>query len=416
MRILVTGLNHRSAPLDVREVLSLSRAQLPEALLALKGSLGKGVILSTCNRTEVYTVAGDAHLGQQTIGEFLERQFGVELADIQPYLYTLEQEAAVRHLFRVTSSLDSLIIGESEVLGQVREAYSTATKQGTAGGTLARLFHEALRVGKRARTETAIGRNALSVSRACVEMARRTLGDLRDKSALVVGVGDAGRLAAVALHDAALRSLVVANRTMAHAQDLADQLDAQVAPLDQLPELLSRADIVVSSTGAPDFLITTETVREAMSSRSERPLFLIDVAMPRDIHPEAAEVPGVTLATIHDLEMVAEANRREREAEAMKVERLVEEEVGRFQLWWDSLQVQPTVSAIRRQAEAVRATEVRRVLERLPDLSEQDQQHIEAMSKALIKKILHRPTRSLSERNDLALTQAARELYKLDDE
>jgi len=415
LRIFLTGLNHRTAPLATLEAVSLSRAELPAALGHLKHELGHGVILSTCNRTEVYTVAADGHHGQQ-MGEFLEHQFGVRLADIQPFLYTLEQEAAVRHLFRVTCSLDSVIIGESEVLGQVREAYSTASKLGTAGGMLARTFHQALRVGKRARTETAIGRNALSVSRACVEMARRALGDLKGKSAVVIGVGDAGRLAAHALHDAGVDSLVIANRTLAHAQDLADQLEAEVASLDGLEKLLAGADMVVSATGAANFVVSTGMVQDAMASRSQRPLFLIDLAVPRDIEPEAAQVPGVALYTMADLELAAEANRREREAEARKVERMVEEEVARFGSWWESLQARPTVSAIRRRAETVRAAEVHRLLAHLPDLSEDGRQRIEAMSRALVKKVLHRPTHSLNERNDLALTQAARELFQLDEE
>ena len=416
MHIVATGLNHRTAPLSVRESLSLSRDQLSPALALLKQQLGHGVVLSTCNRTEVYTVAPDRHRGAAALNSFLERQFGVSIEHIQPYLYTLEQAAAVEHLFRVTASLDSLIIGESEILGQVRDAYSLASKHGTAGGVLAKLFHAALRVGKRARTETTIGRNALSISRACVEVARRTLGDLAHRRALVVGVGDAGRLAARALKDAGVESLVLTNRTLAHAQELADQLEAEVAPLDELPMLIQQADLVISSTGAPDFMVAAATVAEAMVARLDRPLFIIDMAMPRDIDPNAAQLSGVFLYSMEDLETAAEANRKEREGEALKVAGIVHEEMARFQHWWESLAVRPTIAAIRHQAEAIRAGEVQRALQALgAQLSGEDRARIEAMSKALIKKVLHQPTRSLYDRRDGALTQAAREIFGLDD-
>ena len=414
MRITVTGLSHRTAPLATRETLSLSRSQLPQALDTLRQVLGRGVLLATCNRTEVYTVANESDGSQAALSSFIERQFGVEMAGLEPHLYTYEHGGAVTHLYRVASSLDSLIIGESEVLGQVREAYSAATKEGTAGGVLTKMFHEALRVGKRVRTETAIGRNALSVSRACVEMARRALGDLQHKQALVIGVGDAGRLAARALRDAGISSLVIANRTLAHAQDLAEQLEAQVAPLEELPSLIQEADIVVSSTGAPDFMVTQEMVTEARAQRLERPLFLIDVAVPRDVDPAVAGLPGVELYTMYDLELVAETNRREREAEATKAEVIVQEEVARFQAWWDSLEARPTIAAMRRSAESVRAAEVERVVAGLPELSAEGRRRIEAMSKALVKKILHNPTRSLNERTEEAFVQVARELFGLD--
>ncbi len=414
MHITVTGLNHRTAPLATRETLSLSRAQLPQALDTLRQVLGRGVLLATCNRTEVYTVANESDDSQAALHSFIERQFGVEMADLEPHLYKYEHGGAVTHLYRVASSLDSLIIGESEVLGQVREAYSAATKEGTAGGVLAKMFHEALRVGKRVRTETAIGRNALSVSRACVEVARRAFGDLRHKQALVIGVGDAGRLAARALRDAGVSSLVIANRTMAHAQDLAEQMEAQVAPLEDLPSLLREADIVVSSTGAPDFMVTEQLVAGARAQRPERPLFLFDVAVPRDIDPAVAELAGVELYTMYDLEFVAETNRREREAEATKAEVIIQEEVARFQTWWDSLEARPTIAAMRRGAESVRAAEVERVLASLPELSAQGRRRIEAMSKALVKKVLHNPTRSLNERKEEAFVQVVRELFGLD--
>jgi glutamyl-tRNA reductase len=410
MQILLAGINHRSAPLATREAMSLSKAALPQALGTLKSLMTRGVLLSTCNRTEVYTVAADGDEGFREVNTYLQGQFGMAQDDLQPYLYTLEQDDAVAHLFRVASGLDSLIIGESEILGQVRDAYSMASNHGTAGGVLARLFHEALRVGKRARTETAIGRNALSISRACVEMARRSLGDLRSKRAVVVGVGDAGRLAARALKDAGLNSLVVANRTRSHAEELAEALDAELAELDDLPHLLGEVDIVISSTGAPDFLLSEEMVGEAMAQRPDQPLFIVDIAVPRDVDPAAGQIPYVHLFTMYDLEMLAEANRKDRETEALQVEHIVGEEVTRFQEWLEHQLLTPTIAAIRHQAEALRATEVHR----LKGLSEADSERVNAMTKAMVKKLLHTPTHALRQRKDESFTQAARELFGLD--
>ena len=269
MRILMTGLSHRSAPLAVREAVSLSHEQVPDALGTLQEIVGRGVILSTCNRTEVYTIAREAAHGSEALDAFFESQRPGEADTLRPFLYNLEQEEAVRHLFRVASGLDSLIIGESEILGQVRDAFGMASRHGTAPGVLAHLFHSAIRTGKRARTETEVGRNALSVSRACVALMRRVRGDASNQHALIVGVGEASRLAAQALRDAGTRSMTIANRTPDNAHELAEEMGASVASLDQLPRLLAEADVVVSSTGAPDFVVDRGTVEHTQTACPE---------------------------------------------------------------------------------------------------------------------------------------------------
>lgn len=415
MRIVLTGLNHRSAPLATREALSVTRGELPGALRLLHEEAERGVLLFTCNRMEVYVAAADAAHGRAAIDRFLTRQFGVSPDDVRPHLYTLEQEEAVEHLYRVAASLDSLIIGESEILGQVRDAFGEASRNGAAGGVLARVFHEALRVGKRARTETGIGRNARSVSGACVEMARRALGDLRPLRALVVGVGDAGALAARALRDAGLTEITVTSRTAAHAEGLATDLGAGWAPLDELPTLLRDADVVLSSTGSPDFVVPYAAVADAMAARPEQPLFIIDIALPRDVDPSAGSIPGVHLYTMYDLEMVAESNRREREAETHHVEEIIAEEMARFRAWWDSRRAAPTIRAMHERAEEMREAEVARMLKSADGLSAKQRAAVDAMSRALVKKLLHAPTRALRARGDDApLMQTARELLGLD--
>ena len=411
----MTGLSHRTAPLAKREAMSLTRDEYPAALDALQRTAGRGVILSTCNRTEVYTVARDAAQGRAALDRFLEAQFRVDSLGIRPHFYELEQDEAIEHLFRVAAGLDSLIIGESEILGQVRDAFGMASSHGAAAGVLAHLFHSALRAGKRARAETEIGRNALSVSRACVELSRRVLGDLAGCHGLIVGVGEASWLAARALRDSGVATITIANRTPEHAQELAGEVGARVADLGNLRELLAEADIVVSATGAPDFVVARSELEEAAALRRGAPLLLIDMASPRDIEPGAASVDGVELYTLDDLEAIAEANRREREAEAVHVERIVLEEAARFRHWWDARGVTPTISAMRRRAERVRAAEVARALAGAGGLSPEHAERVEAMSRALVKKLLHAPTQALRDRKDEAFTQSARELFSLDD-
>ena len=415
MRIVMTGLSHHTAPLETRERLSLTSETLPPALETLHRHADHGVIVATCNRTEIYTLASSLERGEHAIERFIEEQFAVEAASVRKHLYTLEQGDAVSHLFRVASGLDSQILGESEVLGQVRDAFSAARQQGVSGGAMAHLFHSALRTGKRARTETAIGRNALSLSRACVELARRAIGTTEGKRVLIIGVGEASRLAGLALRDAGAASIVIANRTLANAAELALELDAEVAPLNNLATLLAQADLAVTATAAPDFILSASLIEEAVAGRNGEPLVIMDMAVPRDVDPAAAAAPGVHVYTLDDVESLAEANRQQREAEARHVEAIVAEETARFRQWWRARGVTPTIAAIRHEAEEIRAAEVARTIERMNGLSENDARRIEQMTKALVKKLLHNPTAHLRERNDESVTHSARQLFGLDE-
>ena len=415
MRIVMTGVSHRAAPLEVREELSVTSETLPAALDALQEHAGRGVIVGTCNRMEVYTLAPTAERGKAAVERFIEAHFRVDADARRRHLRTLEQDDAVEHLFRVASGLESQIIGESEVLGQVRDAFSAARRRGVAGGALAHLFHSALRTGKRARTETAIGRNALSASRACAALVRRALGSLEGASVLIIGAGEASRLAGLALRDAGAGKVVVANRTPANAAPLARELDAELAPLDNLAALLADADAAVTATAAPDFVIGREVVGEAAARRKGKPLVIMDLAVPRDVDPSAEKVEGVRLFTLDDLDALTDANRRERQAEAERVEEIVAEETARFREWRQARAAAPTIAAMRLEAERLRAAETSRTLERIGGLSEDDADRIEKMTKALVKKMLHHPTSRLRARNDESLTQSARELFGLDE-
>lgn len=414
--IVVTGVNHHSASIEARERLSLTRTQIPEALKTLNKTYGRGVIVATCSRTEIYTITEQSIAMPQALSRFLTSQFSVNIANTEQYLFTLHQKEAVNHLFRVASGLDSLILGESEVLGQVREAYSLATSHNSAGGVLTKLFHAALRVGKRARNETLIGKNAMSVSRASVETCRRLLGDLGERQGLVVGVGETSRLAAQALRDAGVGKLTVVNRTQQHAEELARDIDATVAPLTKLPELLREADIVITSTAAPEYVIDSNLINSIMPMRQGRALFLMDLAVPRDVDPEVTSIDGVHLYDLDHLEAVAEANRKERRMEALKVESIVEQEVHKFIEWWTAQKATPTIAAIRKRAEQIRTTEFTRTIKNLNHLSEKDLGRIEILSKSLVKKLLDAPTRSLKDRRDENHIQTARMLFDIEDD
>ncbi|MBI4233139.1 MAG: glutamyl-tRNA reductase [Chloroflexi bacterium] len=414
MRVLAVGLNHRTAPLEVRERLALTAEKLPEALRVLAECAGQGVILSTCNRTELYTLEGDHAHGHDGLLRFLDRYYGVAYEELFPYLYEHQHGEAARHLLRVACGLDSMILGESEVLGQVRSAFGAAVAARTVRNPLSHLFHHALRVGKRARRETDIGRNALSASRACIELARNALGALQERRALVVGAGDAGRLAARALADNGVTALLVTNRTRERAEELAQELGGKAIPFQELPQTLTQVDIVVCSTGAPGYILPQEILRQVVEERQRRPLFLLDIAVPRDVDPAVKGLPGVFLYDVDDLDVVAKANYRQREEEARKVEAIVEEEVRAFLAWWDGLTVIPTVAALRERMEALRQREVAHALQRLAHLADEDKAVVESLSLALVKKLLHQPITTLKGARNPQHLQAVRELFGLE--
>jgi len=425
LEFLVVGLNHHTAPLEVRERLSVTRSQLPEALKAMEAYTSPAVILSTCNRSEFYFLepnngVGSSiqwRIGDEVIKEFLVDYFDVPLVDVERYLYLYRHEQCIHHLFRVTSGLDSMVLGESQILGQVRDAFATAAEVNTVQGPLSRLFHQALRVGRRARHETGISRNALSVSRACVELAKSLLGDLSQLRVMVIGVGEAGKLAAMALSLSGAKEIVVTNRTYERAVELAGELSGQAVSFGDMPDFLSYADIVIGATGSPEYVLEADVVSEAMALRPERPLFLIDIAVPRDIDPAVRELSNVFLYDVDDLESISESNRQEREQEAQRAEEIVTQETEQFLEWFRTLEALPTVIALRQKAEAVRKRELNRTLRRLEHkLSPEELASLEAMTRAIVKKLLHNPTVYLKEQRNASQTHLVRDMFNLGDE
>jgi glutamyl-tRNA reductase len=408
MHLFLLGLSHKTAPIEVRERLSISPAQLPRALNALResGGASESAILSTCNRTEIYAV------GPSQVGHQLERFAGqlhlahggapLKLCDWYSCSYRTKDATTARHLFRVASGVESLILGESEILGQVKKAREMSQAQGTLGAALDELFRRAISCGKRARAETEIGRGAQSVGTAAVELSRQIFGSLKGRTVLILGAGKISALTARALVACGAHEVIVANRTHQRAQELAATLcsagaDAEATRWDELPRRLVEADIVIASTHAPHTVLSVAQVDTAMRARRHRPLFLIDLAMPRDIEAGAHELDDVFLYDIDDLKNVVGSNRSQRECEVELVQNIIETEVESWQKWQRSLDARPVMAALAGRGEEIREAELESALSKLSHLSDKEKEVVRRLSQSLTGKILHAPLRHLRE-------------------
>lgn len=412
-QILLVGLSHKSAPLEVRESVSFRSSQILEALPVLRNELGEAVILSTCNRSEIYTVTDNPAQAAEGIQRFVAQYHDLPSDSIAPHLYSRTGQDAVKHLFSVSGGLDSLIVGESQILGQVREALSASNEVKAVNSATVRLFHAALRVGRRVRQETNIGRNPLSISYAGVRLAQRMLGDLSDKRALLIGAGEAGSLVARALRTVGIGDLVIANRTESKARELAVYLSSRVIPFENLDDALQSTDIVIAATDSPGYIVTTSMGNSLHRMPGDAPLFAFDLAIPRDIDPQVASEFGVRLFNIEDLSAIAEENLAERRRAADDAEVIIDEEVARFMKWWDSLDVLPTIKAIRRNAEDIRERELAKALGMLDDMTPESRQVVETLTRSIVNKILHDPTDSLKNGATKSQLRAAKDLFRL---
>ena len=396
MSLLVLGLNHHTAPLELRERLTIDREQLKDAMAQLTQFAGQGVILSTCNRMEIYSHEEDETDLSGRLASFLSETSGITSAELDSHLYRYYGDECVKHLFRVTCGLDSMVVGEKQVLGQVRTAYSVASELGHVRGPLSGLFHQALRTARRIHRDTNIDRHSRSVSRAGVQLARGLLGDLAQQQVLVIGAGDAGHLVARALSDAGARKMVVTNRTYWRAENLAKDLGGVAVPLEDLLGQLAEADVVISSTGSPEYVLDQAMVQQAMVNRDQRPLLIIDIAVPRDIDPAVGGLDQVQLYDIDALQMVSESSAAGMRQDVDRAEAMVEDRTREFREWWDSLDVVPLIAAIRQQAEEIRRDEVAKTVSKIkspwPDDTEKISEHLNGMTSALVKKLLHQPT------------------------
>lgn len=394
------GLNHNTSPVEEREQLAFTSAELNDVLLSLAERLPGAALLSTCNRTELYTLAPEGE-GERLIDVLNSLK---DAAVERRHFYVLQHSAAVEHLYRVASGIDSMVLGESQILGQVREAMSAATDAGTLTGALAHVFHTALSAGKRARHETNIGKHAVSVSSAAVALARKSLGDLENKTVLVISAGSMGKLAAKALAQQTGSRILVANRTQERAFDLAQQLGPNTVAydLEHLRAALVESDIVISGTSSDEFILGPAEVGPVMVERGARGLLFIDIAVPRDVDPAVREIEGVHLFDIDDIEAKTDEGWSGREAEVDKVEAIVGEEVAAYEEWWRSLDVVPVITALRNRAETIRLQELERALKNV-DLDDETRARVEAMTAAIVKKMLDRPIARLKDGADPGL-------------
>ncbi len=392
MSVVVIGLNHRTVPLAVLERMTFSPSRLPKALddLAGREHVGEAVVLSTCERTEVYVVAERFHGVLQSVRNFLAEQSFTAPEDFGDHLYAYYEDNAVGHLFKVACGLDSAVLGEGEILGQVRGAAEAARVSGSAGPVLLGLFRQAVEVGKRARSDTAIARGVTSVSQAAVAMATQRLGTLDGSRVLVVGAGETGEGIVVALSGRA--EVLVANRTLRKAAEVAHRVGGTPLELSAVPAALASVDVLLTSTSAPGTVLDADDLVAVMSDRDGRPLLVVDVALPRDVEPAAADIEGVTLLDMDDIRAFAEAGRADRLREVDRVMAIVEDEVARYGATVAERQVAPLVAALRQRAERVRQGELQRFGGRLDGLDPKQREAVDAVTRGILAKLLHEPT------------------------
>jgi glutamyl-tRNA reductase len=399
MHTLVIGINYKTAPVEIRERLSFNEVDLAEAKKKLntKKSILENIILSTCNRTEIYAVVDQLHTGRYYIKEFLSEWFGIEQKEFSPFLFVYEDDGAVDHLFNVTCGLNSMVLGETQILGQVRTSFMLAQEVGTTGTVFNQLFKQAITVAKRAHSETDIGANAVSVSYAAVELAKKIFGSLANKHVLIFGAGKMGELAAQNLHGNGVKKVTVINRTYEKAQDLAHRFSGKARSLAELEKSLAEADILISSTGAKDFVISKEMMVKVEKKRKGKPLFMVDIAVPRDLDPRIAELENVFLYDIDDLEGIVEANLQERKKAAEKIMLMIEKEIVEFKQWLGMLGVVPVISALREKAHVIQSETMVSLERKLPNLSERDLKVLNKHTKSIINQLLKDPILQVKE-------------------
>ena len=419
MSVVVVGLNHRTVPLPVLERMTVTSSRLPKALHDLRGRrhLAEAVLLSTCARTEIYVVADKFHGALQSVRDFLAEHSFSAPEEFGDHLYDFYGEAAVQHLFRVASGIDSAVLGEGEILGQVGRAAETARAEGTCGSALSSLFRHAVLVGKRARSETAIARGVTSVSQAAVALAERTLGSLAGRSVLVLGAGDSGEGMAQALKENGGASVRVANRTARKAAEVAYRVGGVPVAVGDLGQHLAEVDVLLTSTSSDEYVLTPDDLHAVMDEREGRPILVVDVAVPRDVDPGGGAIDGVTLLDMSDITTFARSGRDARAGEVLSVEAIVQEEVARYRAATASREVAPLVTSLHERAEAVRLAELDRFRTRLAGMDEKDRAAVEALTRGIVAKLLHEPTVGLKNAAGTAggdrLSDAVRTLFDL---
>ena len=419
-QLFLLGINHHTAPVSLRERLDFSKRDLSETLAALstRPACSEAVVLSTCNRVELYVRCDNPSHARAELTNFLSDFHGVDPAALTPHLYGLASNEAAQHLFRVAAGLDSLVVGEPQILGQVKEAYTTASELGCTGSLLNKLFHCSFAAGKRVRSETELGEGAVSVSYAAVALARKIFGSLTEHDVLLVGAGEMSELTAVHLRAQQVRRIVVTNRTAAHADALAGKIGGEALPWSEIQQVLATTDVVVSATGSPEPIITRSQVEAVMRARRNRPLFIMDIAVPRDGEASAGTIEQVFLYNIDDLQAIVSENLARRSAQIKQAEVIVAEEVSGFMTWLRSRRAVPTVVALRQRFEMIRQAELKRLEPKLASLAPGDRARVEDVTRLIVEKLLSTPTERLKELSNAETVhmygRALNQLFALD--
>lgn len=421
MKLWITGLNHRTAPVSVRERLAFTPAELEHALEELKSRPGvvEGMILSTCNRVEVAVTADDGADVRNSIESFLSESKHLDKTGLQPHLYGYEGRDAVRHIFRVAASLDSMVVGEPQILGQLKSAYSFAKDRGTVTGLLDAVVTRAFGVAKRVRTETDIGVSAVSISYAAVELAREIFGSLKHQRVMLIGAGKMSELAARHLLRSGVQEILVTNRTESRAKELAALVHGSIVPFEHYKARLKDVDIVITSSGAPDYLLHKQEMKDIIHARRNRPMFIIDIAVPRNVAPDVNEVDNVFLYDIDDLQRVVDENLKGRMDQAVEADKIVAEEVDRLEIWMRTRHVGPVIASLQEHLEQIRQAEIDRVRGKLGALTPQQEQAIEMLTRGIVNKIAHGPISQIRKHagadNGTAVLDAIRNIFRLEE-
>jgi glutamyl-tRNA reductase len=419
--LILVGVNHKTTPVEIREKLAFTKGKIEESvdLLSNFPDIIEHTILSTCNRVEIYARANYQNSAIQSIKQFICDFHGLSAVQLEEHFYSYSNEAAIEHLFRVSSSLDSMILGEAQILGQVKDAYSLAKDLRSTGLVLNQLFEKAFSVAKKVREETGIAERSVSISSAAVELAQKIFDDLENHTVMLVGTGEMAELAAKHLISYGVKTVYVTSRTYERAANLARTLNGSALDFEAFKNELYRADIVITSTSASNFIITKDMVEKAIQERKNKPIFFIDIAVPRDIEPDVNDLENVYLYDIDDLHIVVSANMKEREKEAENAMHFISQEVNKFNNWLGALDAVPTIVEIRKRVENIGNQEMERTLKKIPHLSEEDKKIICQMKNSMINKILHKPTIKLKQKTQSEdghiYLKAIRHLFHLDD-
>ena len=419
--LILVGVNHKTTPVEIREKLAFTKGKIEESVDRLLNfpDIIEHTILSTCNRVEIYARANGQNSAIQSIKQFICDFHGLSAVQLEEHFYSYSNEAAIEHLFRVSSSLDSMILGEAQILGQVKDAYSLAKDLRSTGLVLNQLFEKAFSIAKKVREETGIAERSVSISSAAVELAQKIFDDLENHTVMLVGTGEMAELAAKHLISYGVKTVYVTSRTYERAANLARTLNGSALDFKAFKNELYRADIVITSTSASSFIITKDMVEKAIHERKNKPIFFIDIAVPRDIEPDVNDLENVYLYDIDDLHVVVSANMKEREKESENAMHLISQEVNKFNNWLGTLDAVPTIVEIRKRVENIGNQEMERTLKKIPHLSEEDKKIIYQMKNSMINKILHKPTIKLKQKTQSEdghiYLKAIRHLFHLDD-